>query len=288
MMKKTIIHATDYSKNAVAALKYAYAMCTNIDASLLVIHVFDIPTIMSTEIKEPYQNLEKETFKMHHSKLEDFCKKHLGNELIKMDVRVEAIEDKSVVNGIISKVKELNAYMLVAGMKGQSALKELMMGNTTRHLIEKSPCPVLAIPEDTSHRQIETIVYATDFQEEDVDAIQKLTEIANPFNALIKIVHISNDKEYDGNVQMKWFEEMLKNKVNYKKLEFKVLYSENIFNTLRIYLGDESADMVAMLERKKRGLIKKWFHHDLVKKMESYGRMPLISFNKFNYELIHH
>ena len=80
---------------------------------------------------------------------------------------------------------------------------------------------------------------------------------------------------------------MLKNKVNYKKLEFKVLLSENIFDTLRIYLGDESADMVAMLERKKRGFIKKWFHQDLVKKMESYGRMPLISFNKFNHELIH-
>jgi len=165
---KAIIHATDYSENSVAALKYAYSLSKKMDASLLVIHVFDYPTTLDTEVKEPVPQFEKNAFKKHNARLKEFCTKHLGNGLDKMDVRIEAIEDKSVVNGIISKAKELNAFMLVTGMKGGSAFKEFIMGNTTRHLIEKSSCPVLSIPADVSHRQIETIVYATDYEKDDI------------------------------------------------------------------------------------------------------------------------
>ena len=124
---KTILYATDYSRNTVAALKYAYLMSTKMDAGLLVIHVFDYPTTMTTEVKEPIPNFEKNAFKKHNSKLKEFCIKHLGNELDRMNVRIEAIEDKSVVNGIISKAIELNANMVVTGMKGANAFKEFLM-----------------------------------------------------------------------------------------------------------------------------------------------------------------
>ena len=280
---KTILYATDYSKNAVAALKYAYSMSAKMDACLLVIHVFDYPTIMNTEVKEPVPHFEKNAFKKHNSKLKEFCTKYLGNELDKMNVRMEAIEDKSVVNGIISKAIELNVYMVVTGMKGVNAFKEFIMGNTTKHLIEKSPCPVLAIPEDASHGQIETIVYATDFEKEDIGAIHKLTEIAKPFNAEIRIVHISPLKEFDRKKLMKEFEEKAKDNIGYSKMEFNIIPSDNTFEDLRLYLGEVNADIIVMLERKSKGLLRKLFHQDLVKKMKSYGRIPLISFNVINY-----
>ncbi len=282
---KTIIHATDYSENAVAALKYAHSLSSVLNADLLVIHVFDIPTTMSTELKEPYYHLEKDTFKMHHTQLKEFCIQHLGNNSDSINVKVEAIEDKSIVNGIISKVNEFNAYLIVTGIKGKSTFKEFIMGNTTKHLIEKAPCPVLAIPAGASHSNIETIVYASDFEEEDMDTVQKLIEIAMVFDAEIRIVHISIEKEYNGKTKMAWFKEALENKTSYTKIIFEVLPSGDIFDSLRVYLVDVGADLVALMERKKGGLIKEFMHKDLVKRMESYGQIPLLSFNKMNYEL---
>ena len=275
---KTIIHATDYSENAVAALKYAYSISKKMNTSLLVVHVFDYPTVMTTKLKEPYYHIEKDTFKMHHSKLKDFCIKHLGNELDKMNVEVEAIEDKSVVNGIISKVKEKNAFMLVTGMKGASAFKELIMGNTARHLIEKSPCPILSIPADVSNREIKTIVYATDFEKDDVKDIGKITEIARVYDAEIRVVHISPLKEYDRKKLMEDFKEKAKEKISYKKMKFSIIPSDKTFEDLRLFLGEVNADLIVMLERKSNGLIKKLFHRNLVKKMEVYGKIPLLSF----------
>jgi nucleotide-binding universal stress UspA family protein len=177
--------------------------------------------------------------------------------------------------------------MIVVGMKGASKLRELIMGSTTKNLIEKAPCPVLAIPADTSHVTIKTIVYATAFEEEDIHAIKKLIEIAKPLDAEIKVVHVATKKEYSGETQMEWFKSMLQERIDYPKIEFRLLFSEDIFDSLRTYLGDVDADLMTMLEREKRGVIKKWFHQDLVKKMESYGRVPLMSFNEHNHQTLY-
>ncbi|WP_111707710.1 universal stress protein [Lutibacter citreus] len=285
---KRILCATDYSKNAITALKYAFAISDKLNASLLITHVFDYPTILETEVKESNPNLEGEAFKQEQLKLNKFCKLHLGDELNSKNVSTEVIENTSVVNGIIDKADDINAFMIVVGMKGKSFLKDLILGNTSRQLIDKSHCLVLAIPEDTYYNEIKTIVYATDFDlKEDVEVIEKLSGIAKAFDAKIEVVHISKKNEFGGEIQMNLFEDTLKNSISYDKIGFKVLYSEDIFDSLRVYLGDVNADMVIMLEREKSGFFNNLFHQDLVKKMELYGKVPLISFNENNFGLLH-
>ena len=283
---KTIVHATDYSENAVAALKYAHSLSKKLDANLKVVHVFDYPTMVNTKVLEPVPQIEANAYKQHNSKLLKFCKEHLGNDLDLRKISTEAIEDTSVVNGIISIATELDASMIITGIKGDNIFKEFIMGNTTKQLIEKSPCPVLAIPAETTHKQLETIVYASDFLEEDIYAIGDLVEIARPFKGVIKVVHITKKEEYDGITQMEWFKEALKQKIKYEKIEFEVIFSEDIFDSLRIYLGDVNADLIVMMEREKYGFMDKITHRDLVKRMESYGKIPLMSFNKKTFELI--
>jgi len=280
---KTIICATDYSKNAVTAIKYAHEISSKIGAELLVIHVYKLPLILGLEFDIFYDDLEKKTFQKHNKKLKNFCKKHLGKELAEMKVITYAFEGLSVLQGILSKASEYNAFMIVIGMKKESAMKELFMGDTSINLIEKAPCPILAIPTNASTEKLKTIVYATDFEQEDIGAIHKVSQIANKFNAKIKVVHISPSKEKDGNIKMEWFKEMVKQKVTYKKIKYEVLVSEEIFNMLKTYLENNEADMVAMLEREKSGFLKNLFHRDLVKEMESFGKIPLLSFNEANY-----
>ncbi|WP_273565732.1 universal stress protein [Maribacter halichondriae] len=285
---KTIVYATDYSENSVAALKYAHTLNTQLSNHLVITHIFDYPTVLGTEgLEEPFPHLEETAFKNHRAKLEKFCEEHFGSDWKDPNIRLEAVENKSVIKGIISVAEEWHAQMIVVGMKGGSGLRELIMGSTAKQLIEKAPCPVLAIPADASHVAIKTIVYATDFEEEDIYAIQKLVEIAKPLEATVNVVHISTKEEYKGDMQMAWFKEALKEKVTYKGITFQQLFSEDIFDSLRIYLGNVGADLMVMLEREKKGFLKKLFHQDLVKKMESYGRVPLLSFREGHHQLFY-
>ncbi|MEM5565081.1 universal stress protein [Psychroserpens sp. AS72] len=288
---KTILNATDYSERSVAALKYAYSLSKAIGAQLKVIHIFDYPTLLdelSLKAQDPFPDIEGDAFRKHNLKLNNFCKEHLGTDLEKLNVTVEAIEDKSVVNGIISKANKIKPLLIIMGVKGGSVLREIIMGNTTMHLLEKSPCPILSIPEDTSRTKIETIIYATAFEEEDLGAINKLTEIAEPLNAKIKIVHVSSLKKSQvGIEEKKEIEDKIHKYITYSNIELDIIYSDAVFEDLKIYFGKANADIIAMLECEDNGGFSKIFHRDLVKKMESYGRIPLMSFNAKNYGIFH-
>lgn len=282
---KTILYSTDFSQNSAAALKYSYALSKQLNARLVLTHVFDYPTVLGLEgLDEPFPHLEENAFETYSSKLKKFCKDTLGHKMEESNIKMEVVEDKSVTNGINAKAQEIEAFMIVVGMRGSSVLREVLMGNTTKHLIKKAPCPVLAIPSDLGQTTIKTIVYASDFEEKDILAINTLVELAKPMNAEINVVHVTTKKEYSGEIQMEWFKELLKAKVDYSKIKFELLFSEDVFGSLKNYIGDVNGDLIVMLEREHKGIYEKLFHDDLVKKMESYGRMPLLSFNEHNYQ----
>jgi nucleotide-binding universal stress UspA family protein len=287
---KTILYATDYSKNSSAALKYAHALSTKLKARLLVIHVFDYPTLLdhlNFKAEDPFPGIEGDAFKKHNAKLQEFCKSTLDEEVDTLNIETEAIESKSVEDAIVSKAKEVEALMIITGMKEGSALREVLLGSTTQNLLEKSPCPVLSIPADADEIRIKTIVYATDFEEEDLGAIDKLTEFAKPFKAKIRIVHLSNPQQAITEVQKKLLEEKLRKHIKYSPMEFDFLSSEDVFTDLKLYLGMANADIVAMLEREHKSLASQLFHRDMVKRMEGYGRLPLMCFNANNYGIFH-
>jgi nucleotide-binding universal stress UspA family protein len=283
---KTLLYATDYSKNSVSALQLAYKLSQGLGTRLVITHTFNLPIVMGVEAQDDRPILEGNPFKIHRAQLENFCTEHLGNKWDDPKIQLEPVQNSSVIKGIISKAEEYHAQLIVVGTKGASDLEEIILGSTTKKLIEKAPCPVIAIPNDVLPRNMDTMVYATDFEEEDIHAIQKLTEIAKPLKAKIKVVHISTTEEYAGDLLMEWFKDMLRSKVDYPDIEFELLFSEDVFDTLKIYLGVVNADMVVMLEREKKGFLKKWFHRDLVKKMEDYGEIILMSFNEHNHKTL--
>jgi nucleotide-binding universal stress UspA family protein len=285
---KRILCAIDYSKNAITALKYAYEISEEISANLLVVHVFDYPNTFKKKLVKRLPYIEEDFFREEKLKLKEFCIRHLGNELDEMNINMEAFEASSIVRGIISKADEVHAFMIVAGMKGNSALKDLIIGNTTKQLIEKANCLVMAVPEHFTHTQLKTIVYATDFEEdEDIEVIQEVLKIAEPYNATLKIVHISTEKEHAEKNKMGLFKKTLLKKIDYEKIEFKVLFSNAVFDSLNTYLEEVGANLLVILERKKHGLLKKWFHKDLIGKHQYSDKIPLLSFNKSNFGMLH-
>ncbi|HLS10588.1 MAG TPA: universal stress protein [Flavobacteriaceae bacterium] len=284
---KTILYATDYSDNSIAALKYAHDMCVRMDAKLLVTHVGDYPTVINSKPGKSIKDLKNSRIEENNEKLEQFCKANLGEDWSKLNIKTEAIVDKSIVNGIVSKAKEVQSCLIITGMKGTSRLRKLIMGSTARNLIKEAPYPVLTIPEGTSFNEIKTIVYATDFQDQDLGAIKNLVEIAEPLHAKIKVVHVAPLKEVIDEGERKVLDEKLNKYVKYKNMELHIIYSNHIFNELKTYYGEKNADIIAMLERENNGIGKKLFYQNLLEKMKSYGKVPLMSFNAKNYGMFH-
>ena len=287
---KTILYATDYSEKSELVLKYAHNMSKKMEAKLHVIHVFDYPTFLNDISLNPeavFPDLEGDVLKKYNSKIKLFCERVLKSDMATLNIEITAIEKKYVVKGIVEKANEVDAFLIITGMKSTRKLSELIMRRTAKQLIKKAPCPVLTIPIDSAKTEIETIVYATDFEEEDFGAMDKLTEIAKPFNAKIRIVHISPIGKIINKKYKKDIENKIHKYLDYPNLKLDILYSDDAFNTLKTYYRYSKADLIAMLERKGSNFSSKIFHRDLVKRMEYYGKIPLLSFNAKHYGIFH-
>lgn len=278
-MVKTILYATDYSENSIAALKSAHLLAQKFNAKLIVMHVFDIPTSLASPVSVSYMNKVKRLLIENRTKLKSFCSEHLGGGWEAANINIVLNEDDSVWNGILDKAIKFDADIIVVGTKGASQVKEFLLGSTTKALIRKAPCTVLAVPETAKTVHFKKMVYATDFEQADIFALQRVIKIANKFDAHVRVVHITRQNEYSGEEQMEWFKEMLNEKVEYKKLDFDLIFSDTIFEELVRYLEDSEADLLTMLERKNNTFYQKYLQRDMVKKMVNHSEVPLLSFN---------
>jgi len=281
-MMKTILYATDYSDNSIAALQFAHSLCKKLKCNLMVLHVFDLSVTIASTVSLSYSRKEIKAFKEHKERLYSFCEEHLGVEPDNSNITLKIIEGTPASESIINSANELMVDFIVVGKKGESAIKEALLGSTTSTLIEKANCPVLAIPEDVSNKNIKTIVYAAALEEADVVAIEKMVGIVKQIKASIYVIHISTKTEYAGEDQMEWFKEMLQQKIKYKRLYFELRFSEDVFSALKQYVNEIDPDMLVMLERQGHSLIKSIWHRDIVKRMLTASKFPLMTFHKKN------
>jgi len=60
--------------------------------------------------------------------------------------RTEIVPGDSVATALIAIARRTHAGLLVVGSRGRGGFRELVMGSTSREVIEHAPCPVIVIP----------------------------------------------------------------------------------------------------------------------------------------------
>ncbi|MGM0579554.1 MAG: universal stress protein [Bacteroidota bacterium] len=277
---KKILCTTDFSENSKKALIYAHHLSKLFNSKLVVLHVYDIPTILSGPANaSTADEISNGVIKENLEKLCSICEKELGfnND----NLRYEVKENNSSVKGIITMIDETQADLVVMGVKGASNLREVVMGSTSMGVIRKASCPVITIPTDAvTEPIIKKIAYATDLNENNFNIINGLKEIAIYFDAELSVVHISTDSEQITENKLDDFQKKLSEQVSYNKLHFEVLHSNNITKRLYSYVSEENISIIAMFEHENKSIFDKWFKTDLVKAVELHTKIPMISFNQ--------
>lgn len=277
---KSLLYATDYSDNSIAALKLANSLRKKFKCKLYVAHVFDISATFISTVSIAYARMQEAAFRDHNSRLLEFCVEHLGRDAQANGIEILISEHSIASHGILDKASEIQPDYIIVGTKGSSAVREFLLGSTASALIEKSEFPVLTIPPRFKDGEFGTIVYATAFEEADIVAIQRIVELARAFDSSIELVHISTKDEYAGTDQLEWFRELLREKVAYEDIDIELIFSEEIFEALNEHLEEVKPQLLVMLEREGHSLITNLWHRDLVKRMKLEIDIPLMSFHK--------
>jgi uncharacterized NAD-dependent epimerase/dehydratase family protein len=71
----------------------------------------------------------------------------------------------------------------------------MIWGSNTINIIENSSIPVLAVPEKIEYSTPSKIVYATVFNNRDIDELKVLSSLAENLQAEIDVIHVTEDIE---------------------------------------------------------------------------------------------
>ena len=181
----------DFSENSLNAVEFASNMAKKHRASLTLIHVYtekEFEEILSKEHAKEQQldlkNVVEHAEKML-SRLTEEVNKLQRNHQCDYHLTYGPVESQ-----IVDYTKDNEYDLVVMGIKGISDAFERFVGSTTIQIMEKVPCPVVAIPKEAVYQDFRKVVYATDYQEEDKDALKQLISLVMPYQSEISVVHL--------------------------------------------------------------------------------------------------
>jgi len=147
-------------------------------------------------------------------------------------------------------------------------------------VISEAECPVLIIPDKAEFRPFKTILYATDFEQEDVEAMKKLAGIAKPFNSHIIAVHVTDNNDFTERIKEEGFNELIREKIAYDHISFFSLKNDNIEQSLIRFSEEKNADLIAVL-RENKNFMGKIFRKSISRSIAKDSKIPVLIFHKY-------
>ena len=141
-----VVVAFDGSNDSVKAVRLACSVAAKFGSKLTVAHVYSSPTmIFSGGPGMPVPN---------YSELEDAAKEaaeavlsrgvHLAAQA-GVNAKGELLEAASVVEALVGLATDQKADLIVAGTRGMTGFKKLIVGSVSSGLVGHSNCPVLVV-----------------------------------------------------------------------------------------------------------------------------------------------
>jgi nucleotide-binding universal stress UspA family protein len=276
---KTILYATDCKKDSSSELQYAYKLSKVLNGKLHIVNIVDLSPIITTTVrsrKVSEENYLKEKMEL----LQNYCTSHLNMDEPSLKLTCHIEKNESTTRGILNIANKIDADFVIVGSKSKTTSRGLLTGSIAKYLMKDLECPLLVLPDKFMFSSFKTLLYATDFDETDIYAIDSLVALAAPNNAQIKIIHIPRDKELIFERDMSWFKTIVTEHITYPNLSFTTKASEDIELGILDYVQKEIPDMLVMMERQKDSFWNKIFHKDLVKAIGDKVAIPLLVFNK--------
>ena len=267
-----ILVPVDFSSASENAFSYALGLAKTFGASLTVLHVFHIPSMMHAAASID-EKIKQEMQQEIQHKLKAFLRKH---EDAANGVHCVA---KEAYGYFIEEVKEQIAEekydLVVLGTEGAAGLKKIL-GSNAYALMDECSCPVLAIPPVASFKGINNIVFACDlFSEVKPAALNLLKTFSAGFGAKVTLVHVQENLTVGAAPQKKIIAR-LQAQLDGVDFSFEVLEGEEVDKSLRLYLDTRKADLLFMMPR-HQNMLDRLINGSVTREMAFRAKLPILT-----------
>lgn len=186
-MKKILV-PVDFSTPSENALKVASELAQKNKAEVHVLHVIELAeSLFGAE--QFNVNDEQIIFfmKLAQKRFETFLQKvYLKGVTVK-----SFVEPGSAAIAIRETVEKNDIDIIVMGSNGVSGIEEIVIGSNTEKVVRHSEVPVLVVKNEMKSIAINNIVFASNFEIENLDAYKKAKQFADSFDAEMHMLYVN-------------------------------------------------------------------------------------------------
>lgn len=189
-----ILVGTDFSPTAAVAVDWAVQLARQQGARVELVHAVTVPPSVPEYVSPgalvagPVFDEEVRRAALGRLESEAALLREKG---IEVDLWL-ALGTPSMV--ICDRAAESSALAIVIGTRGLTGLRHVLLGSTTERVVQKAPCPVLAVHPEDRYRPLRTILVPTDFSEDAERAIHAARRLLAPLapEARLILLHAFN------------------------------------------------------------------------------------------------
>jgi nucleotide-binding universal stress UspA family protein len=262
---KTIVVATDFSAPAEKAMLYAGQLANTINASVLLLHVYQIPVgmndmpVLMVSTDELKKNAETGL-----ERARTLLQKNYGAFDIKTEARLGDVIDE--LEDVCDKIKPM---VIITGKHGASGVQRILFGSTSLSIIRHTSFPVIAVPDSWNNNPIKTAALAVDASIEKLEA-QKIRAVVNELKIQLKIIHVKQEKSASLEV---------KNLVTELNSNYETIYDHEFVHGIESYVQQNNIDLLIILPH-KHSLVEKLFLRTHTKELLKKISIPVMCINE--------
>ena len=273
---KKIILPTDFSENAYNAIRYAVQLFEDVETTFYLLHTYT-PPVFQVEyvLQSPSQLGLQDSYKTRAMQQLEALKQRLLKEFeITKHTFVTWADFNSLTEEILIKVKNEKADLVIMGTQGATNTREILFGTNATQVINKSVCPVIAVPSDFKYKVPQAILFPTDYEiDYKKEPLQQLFDLAEIHGSKMDVVHVSTGHDLS--------EKQVVNKQQLEDLltgtdhSFHDLPDQDLIEGINQFQVDHSMNLLAMV-RNKHTFFERMFVEPVIKKIGMTIEIPFM------------
>lgn len=178
---------------------------------------------------------------------------------------------------IIAKTEEEKPYVVVLESNNELSTLNEWFGTYETRLAENIEVPVLVLPKDKFWRPVEKISYVMDFDDQKIENLKFLSELAKEANAELSILMISDGKRNEDTEKFNAAIDSLRSMLSQTNITFHRVFSEESAETVERLLENTDADWLAF-EHKSQSFLERVFGNFNTKRLILQSEIPVLVF----------
>jgi nucleotide-binding universal stress UspA family protein len=176
-----ILIPVDFNETSLVAIEQSYNLARFLNLSLVLLYVNEEPSFIRGLFSDDEFEKRKDLILARLNELAKKAETEAG-------VTIKSMVTEGRIYEEISRIAELlQSKFIVMGTRGSIDDKKIIGANTSR-VIRSAPCPVITINSKHNHNGCRSILLPLDLTQETRQKVSKAIEMAQLFNAKIKVM----------------------------------------------------------------------------------------------------